>query len=250
MADEANTQETTTENTPVEVEAPAETVDNTDIGADVQGTEADTEKAPAEESDSKPSPDIERLQKELEKVRKEAANNRVKGKEAADKARQEATEAAEKALTEKWAKALGLVKDDEPADPAELLKAAEEREKQIAAERDTASERLRAYERKDAITRAVNAAEGDLESILDSRSINSAIEKLDTSADDFASQVEEIVKAAVESNPKLKKAPVQAAAPRSGGDLTGAKAAPKPRGPKSVDDIGRYTREKRERDGF
>jgi hypothetical protein len=246
MADEATPQETT-ENTSVEATAAAETIDTTaDVGADVQGTEPASKAADSSKDSERPAAKSYD-EAYVKKLRDEAAAARVKGKEAAEKASREAAEAAEKALTEKWAKALGLVKDDEPADPAELLKQAEEREKQIAAERDSAAERLRAYERKDAITKAVSSAEGDLESILDSRSINSAIEKLDTSADDFATQVAAIVKDAVEKNPKLKKV-VQASAPRSGGDLTGGNAAPKPRGPLSVDDIRRAKREQRDRD--
>ncbi|MFE7745386.1 hypothetical protein [Nocardia sp. NPDC057455] len=243
MADEATPQETTTENPSTDAPADADTanVDTPEVGADVQGTETETEKSETS------NPEIERLQRELEKVRKEAASNRVKGNEKADQAAKDAAAAAEQALTEKWAKALGLVKDDEPADPAELLKQAEEREKQIAAERDAAAERLRAYERKDAITKAVNAVEGDLESILDSRKVSAEIEKLDTNADDFAAQVAAIVSAAVESNPKLKKAPAQVAAPRSGGDLSGGNAAPKSHGPKTVDDFRREIAERNKR---
>nr|WP_280389903.1 hypothetical protein [Nocardia wallacei] len=245
MADEATPQETTTENAPAEtVEAPADAVKAPVSGGDVQATE--TDKADESVKDEKPAKSYDEAY--VKKLRDEAAAARVKGKEAAEKARQEAAEAAEKALTEKWAKALGLVKDDdEPADPAELLKQAEEREKQLAQERDSYAERLRNYARKDAITDAARAADGDLDSILDSRKVISEIEKLDTTADDFAAQVEAIVKDAVDSNPKLKKAVDRASAPRSGGDLSGGNAAPKPRGPKTVDDFRREYAERNKR---
>jgi hypothetical protein len=246
MADEATPQETTTENPPTEAPANADTanVDTPAVGADVQGTETET---PADTPE--PEKPASKVYDEayVKKLREEAAAARVKGKEAAEQAKKDAAAAAEQALTEKWAKALGLVKDDEPADPAELLKQAEEREKQIAAERDAAAERLRAYERKDAVTKAVNAVDGDLESILDSRKVSAEIEKLDTTADDFAAQVAAIVSAAVESNPKLKKAPAQVAAPRSGGDLSGGNAAPKSHGPKTVEDFRREIAERNKR---
>ncbi|MGW5519992.1 hypothetical protein [Nocardia africana] len=252
MADEATpVQETTTENTSVDAPTPAETVDTPVVGADVQGTETDT---PATEPDSEPdastNPDIERLQKELEKVRKEAANNRVKGNEKAEQAAKDAADKAQRELVEQIGRTLGLIKDDVPPDPEQLLKDAAEREAQLAADRDAVAERLRNYERRDALTQAVTKVDGDLEAILDSRKVNEAIAKLDTTADDFTAQVAEIVSAAVESNPKLKKAPAQVAAPRSGGDLSGGNGAPKPNAEKSIDDLRREKREREKRESI
>jgi hypothetical protein len=244
MADEATPQEITTENAPAEtVEAPADVVEAPVSGGDVQATE--TEKADESVKDEKPAKSYDEAY--VKKLRDEAAAARTKGNAKAEQAAKDAALAAEKALTEKWAKALGLANDDEPADPAELLKQAEEREKQLAQERDSYAEKLRNYARKDAITTAAETAEGDLAAILDSRKVNQEIEKLDTTADDFAAQVEAIVKEAVDSNPKLKKAVDRASAPRSGGDLSGGNAAPKPRGPKTVDDFRREYAERNKR---
>ncbi|MFE2994089.1 hypothetical protein ACFXG4_03605 [Nocardia sp. NPDC059246] len=245
MADEADAQETTTEHDAEVVSDSTETTSEgstTDTGADVQGTEteADTSKT------IEPDPEIARLNREVDKLRKEAAANRVKGNEKAETAAQEAAKKATTELVEKLRETLGL--DPAEPDPAELLKAAEKQAADFAAERDSYAEKLRNYARKDAISDAAKAVDGDLEQILDSRKIERAIEKLDTTADDFAAQVAEIVKAAVDSNPKLKKAPAQAAAPRSGGDLTGGNAAPKPGSPKSVDDLIREARERRARE--
>ncbi|WP_063023832.1 hypothetical protein [Nocardia niwae] len=244
MADEANPQEITIENSTTDTTAdiPVDTVDTPDIGADVQGTETDTTETEPEKTDSAPDPEVARLKKELEKARREAAANRVKGNEKAEQAAKDAADAAQKALTEQIARTLGLIKDDTPPDPADLLAQAQERERQIAQERDTAAERLRAYERKDALTAAASKVDGDLASLLDSRSVNAAIEKLDTTADDFAAQVEAIVSAAVENNPKLKKAPAQAAAPRSGGDMSGGNASPNSTGEKDIDSFRRDVR--------
>lgn len=246
MADEANTPaEPTTENTAVDSPAPAaEPVDIPEIGADVQGTETgktDPVTEPAEAEKEPKSFDAAYVQK----LRDEAANARVKGKEAAAQAAQEAAKAAQDELTEKLGRALGLIQDN--PDPAELLKAAQDRETQLAADRDAVAEKLRNFERRDALTRAANTAEADLEAILDSRKVNEEIAKLDTNADDFAAQVAEVVSAAVESNPKLKKAPAQVAAPRSGGDMSGGNAAPNSNGEKDIDF---YRREFRTNRGF
>jgi hypothetical protein len=232
MADEATPQETTTEDTAAEIEADS-TDSDTEVSADVQGTETDTEIA-AEETAAAEKTYGETY---VKKLRAEAANARVKGAAAAEKAAQEAAVNAEKALTEKWAKALGLAGDDTEPDPAELLKQAEKQAAEYAQERDSYAEKLRNYARKDALTDAARTADGDLDAILDSRKIAGEIEKLDTTADDFPALVAEIVKSAVDSNPKLKKAADRVSAPRSGGDPSGGNAAPNSRSPKTVDDF-------------
>lgn len=255
MADEATpAQETTTENTPVEATTPVETETSTpDIGGDVQATETDTPATEPDEGKAAKTYD----EAYVRKLRDENAATRIKAKEAETKAQEAARQAqeaaeAQKKLTENLGRALGFVQDETPLTSDELLKQAAEREAQIAADRDAVAERLRNFERRDALTRAVNApgVDGDLEAILDSRKVNEAIAKLDTNADDFSAQVAEIVSAAVESNPKLKKAPVQAAAPRSGGDLSGGNGAPKPTGDKSIDDLRREKRERAKRESF
>ncbi len=245
MADEATTPaEPTTENSTVDT-APADTVDTTPAAGDsVQATDADT---PAGDTDPKDPPADPKSYDEsyVKKLREENAATRVKAKQA-ETAAQEAAQRAEEAanaqqeLTEKLGRALGLIQDDTPPDPADLLKAAQDREAQLAADRDAVAEKLRNFERRDALTRAANTAEADLEAILDSRKVNEAIAKLDTNADDFAARVAEVVSAAVENNPKLKKAPAQAAAPRSGGDMSGGNAAPNSQGEK---DINSYRRD-------
>ncbi|MBF6358193.1 hypothetical protein IU449_27225 [Nocardia higoensis] len=234
MADEATPQETVTETVETVVEA-VETVtganENTDIGTDVQGAETES---PAD-NPVEPEKPAEKTydEKYVKKLRDEAAAARVKGKEAAEQAAKEAADAAQKALTEQIARTLGLINDDAPPDPAELLKQAQERETALAAERDAVAERLRNYARKDALTAAAAKVDGDLTSLLDSRTVNAAIESLDTDADDFATQVEALVAAAVENNPKLKKVD-RVSAPRSGGDMSNGNAAPNA-GEKDID---------------
>lgn len=246
MADEATPQENTPTGTD---DAPVVSTTETETpvpGGDDQVTEtadADTESAKPEAD-----PEIARLNREVDKLRKEAAANRVKGNEKAEAAAQEAAKKATTELVEKLRETLGL--DPAEPDPAELLKAAEKQAADFAAERDSYAEKLREYARKDAVSIAAKATDADPDALLDSRKVTEAINKLDTKADDFLAQVAEVVSAAVESNPKLKKTAAQVAAPRSGGDLSGGTGAPKTPGPKSVDDIRREKREKRENGGL
>lgn len=243
MADEATPQESSTTDSVVVTDTATVETTATSTGDDDRVTETTATDKPAEAKPEGKTFD----EAYVKKLRDEAAANRVKGDEKAAQAAKDAAAAAEKALTEKLAKALGLVEEETP-DPAALLKAAEEQAAEVARERDTYAEKLRNLLRKDALSDAAKAVDGDLDAIFDSRKIAGEIESLDTTADEFAAQVAAIVSAAVESNPKLKKT-VQAAAPRSGGDNSGGNATTR-RGPRTVDEIRRELREKRERDGF
>ncbi|MDH6282810.1 hypothetical protein [Prescottella agglutinans] len=239
MADEATTTDVSADVTdPVETPTPAvepvETVPGEDSGSSVQAADPAPE-APAEKTYSEDY---------VRKLRKEAADNRVKGTEAA----KQAAEDAERALTERLGKALGFIKDDGPVDPAQLLEQAAAEKDAIARERDTSEAQLRAYQVKDALNTAASKHDGDTSILLPFLKGEGLLDKLDPSTDDFAAQVDALVSEAVTNNPKLKKEPVQVAAPRSGGDLSGGNAAPKAGGPKSIDDLRRERREKRERD--
>lgn len=249
MADEAKTpnQESNTggDATAVEASGTENSAVETNQDAGTGGDDRATETAGDKPTEAKPEGKTfdEKYVKEL---RAEAAKHRATAEEKAAQAAKDAAAAAEKALTEKLAKALGLVEDETP-DPAALLVAAEEQKAEVARERDAYAEKLRELVRKDAISAAVSAVEGDLDAVSDSRKITAEVEKLDTTADDFAAQVAAIVSAAVDSNPKLKKT-VQATAPsRSGGDNTGGNATTR-RGPQTVDEIRRAMAEKRKRD--
>ncbi|WP_306365313.1 hypothetical protein [Nocardia sp. CC227C] len=250
MPDEGTPQETTTEPA-VETTAPAQPESNgaTDIGGDVQVTE--TEKTSGDTDSTKESDKpAEKTydEKYVKKLRDEAAAARVKGKEAAEQAAKEAAEKAQRELSEQIGRALGLIQDDTPPDPAELLKQAQDRETQLASERDAAAQELRALRIEKALNVAADKCDGDTSILAPYLAGTGALKNLDPSADDFASQVEQIVSAAVESNPKLKKIADRVSAPRSGGDLTGGNAAPKPNAAKSIDDIRAEMRAKRERE--
>lgn len=138
------------------------------------------------------------------KLRNENAAHRKKAQAAADEAVAE--------LTKNIGKALGLVKDDEPANPDELTK-------QIETEREAA----KAARVELAVFRAAGKHSADPDALLDSRSFLTKVKDLDPTADDFASQVEDAIKTTVETNPKLR---VVQAATKAGSDLSAGNADP------------------------
>lgn len=143
-----------------------------------------------------PTLSVEDLQKELAKVRQEAAGHRVAAKTAADD--------AQKALTDRLAVALGL-KPDAASDPAALtasLTEAQTQAKQAA--------------RELAIFKASAATGADPSRLLDSNSFMSSVAGLDPSD---GAAVTAAIQAAIAANPILKA--VQAAA-ASGTELGGS----------------------------
>lgn len=133
--------------------------------------------------------DREGLVKMISDLRKENASSRTTAKQqAADEAKQE--------IAQTIGKALGLVKDDEPVDPAELTKQIEQSK---VGER-TAQVHL-------AVFKAAPTHQGDPTALLDSSSFLAKLSDLDPNASDFDTKVGEVIKKAVTANPKLKAGP-------------------------------------------
>ncbi|MFF7234407.1 hypothetical protein [Streptomyces sioyaensis] len=150
-----------------------------------------------------PAATIARLEQELAAARAEAGKSRVTAKQkAADDARQE--------LAQQIGKALGIVKDDAPADPAQLTQ-------QLEAEQSKA--RTTAVEL--AVYRTARDAGGDPDALLDSRSFAAAIADLDPT--DTAA-VKAAVEQAVAGNPKLAAVQQPAGPARSGAEFSGPPA--------------------------
>ena len=159
-------------------------------------------------------------QKEIRKARDEAAKYRTKAKTAAETAAEEAqskAQAERDALIQNIGKQLGLVQDETP-DPESLIKAATEREQKAAAERDELMDKLNTYRRNDAVRAAVSKVDGKVDTDLLSAVLNSdnAFTQLDVNADDFETQVAQIVTNKIESHPSL----VQATHKASGVDTS------------------------------
>lgn len=125
-------------------------------------------------------------QKLIRDTRAEAAHNRTTAKtQAAEQARQD--------LAQQIGKALGLVKDDTPADPAQLTS-------QIG---DLTSQN-KSLKAEIAVFKAAPKLGADAVKLTDSRSFLSALDKLDPAADGFDNKLSEAIKAAIQDNPQYR----------------------------------------------
>jgi hypothetical protein len=147
-------------------------------------------------------------QKALTDARAEAGKSRTTAKEnAANQARQE--------LAQEIGKALGLVKDDKPADPAELTRTITTQTGRIGeleGSNRALSIELAAY-------KAAGKHNASPAALLDSRSFLESVKGLDPSATDFATKLDDAIKAAVDANEQLRTG--QALGRRGGGDFAG-----------------------------
>jgi hypothetical protein len=134
---------------------------------------------------------------EIERLRRENASERVNAKTAA-------AEAAKAELAQQIGKALGLVKDDEPADPAKLT------EQLTTQQKATQTAQLEL-----AIYKAAAAKGADPNALLDSRSF------MDRATAD-PSALDALIGEQLTSNPRLKAAQ---AAPVGGADFTSTSSA-------------------------
>lgn len=158
--------------------------------APVQGQEQATEAPAANET---PEAKAARLEAEVTRLRRENGKERVTAK-------QKAAEDAKAELAQQIGKALGLVQDEAPVDPAQLtVQLQAEQVKAADAER-----RLAVY---------LNAGDADPARLLDSRTFTDSIKDLDPTNTEG---IKTAISAAVESNPWLK-ATTQAVAPRKAG---------------------------------
>ncbi|MET7933485.1 hypothetical protein [Streptomyces sp. NPDC005322] len=150
---------------------------------------------------------VKRMEKELADARKEASKDRAAAK-------QQAADEAVKALTEKLGKALGLVKEDGPPDPAKLAEAVAQKDSTIA-ERDAA---IRTKDVELAVWSRADKLSAKAGALLDSRSFLKAISDLDPTAKGFTTALDQAIKDAVKDNPAY--AATQSAG-KSGPDLNG-----------------------------
>ncbi|GAA4175775.1 hypothetical protein [Gryllotalpicola koreensis] len=135
----------------------------------------------------------------VEQLRKEAADWRTKHK-TADKAANDAKNAYD-SLKEQFGKAFGFIEKDTPAE--DLVKAAQD-------ERDRTQTQLHSLLRENAVTKAASTNGANVGALTDSVTFQAKVANLDPTADDFASQVEALVKQTVESDPKFKAVQVAA----------------------------------------
>lgn len=167
---------------------------------------ADKDEQPAEQ----PSDDLpEWARKSLEKANKEAAAARIAAKQAKADA-----DAREKSIAQSIGKALGLVKDDEEPTVDSLTATLQDKDKSLS----DAQAALQAQKAENAVLRYAAKHKGNPDALLDSRGFEKKLAAIDPTADDYAAQVEALVKAEVETNPSYRSA--QVAPANSNGDST------------------------------
>ena len=149
---------------------------------------------------------VESLPEPIAKVIRDAREDAGKARTTA---KANAANEARQSLAQEIGKALGLVTDDKPADPAELTRTITEKTSRIG--------ELEATARAQAVELAVYGAAGKHEAnasaLLDSRAFLKSVEGLDPAADDFTTKLDDAIRAAVDSNAQLR----TGQAPRRGG---------------------------------
>ncbi|MFF0860906.1 hypothetical protein ACFYUV_04035 [Nonomuraea sp. NPDC003560] len=141
-------------------------------------------------------------QKLIRDTRAEAASNRTNAKtQAAEEARQD--------LAKQIGKALGLVKDDAPADP-----------EQLASQIGNLTSENKSLKVELAVHRAAAKVGANPMALTDSRSFLAQLDKLDPSADGFDAKLRDAIKKAVEDNPQYR-VDGQAPAQRGGTEPSG-----------------------------
>lgn len=172
-----------------------------DAGAGADGGAGGQQQQQQDAQDVKSLP--EWAQKLITDTRSEAAQHRT-GKNEAEQKHQGVLDAI--------AKALGIKEDE--VDPEQLTK---DLAGSQTAHRETAV--------KLAVFQKAATHKGDPKALLDSNTFLAKVKDLDPTADDFESNVDAAIKAAVEANPKLKAAPAagKGGAEFNGGSGEGAK---------------------------
>ncbi|QXE28939.1 MULTISPECIES: hypothetical protein [Microbacterium] len=123
----------------------------------------------------------------------------------------QAVQTAQAEFTQKIGKSLGLVADDTPASAEEVTASIREKDDTITAQAD----RIKELTATNAVLRFAGDLNADVTELTDSTSFQRKLVALDTSASDYDSQVEALIKDAVDNNARFRKTQV---ASRSGGE--------------------------------
>ncbi len=156
--------------------------------------------------------DPERAWKLIQNKDADLAAEREKREKAITAAREEAAQKAREDTYREFGKQLGIVKDDEAPTVEGLQSALQEKDATLT----TTQARNLALTVENAVLRFADAHGADAGALSDSSSFAEKLKALDSTADDYATQVEALVKTTVESNPRYRK--VQVAPSNSNGN--------------------------------
>ncbi|MGI6878828.1 hypothetical protein [Microbacterium sp. gxy059] len=170
--------------------------ENPTPNADTDVSDDSEDEAPGEDDDELPS----WARKSLKKANREAAAARLEAKKAREDAENE-----KKSLAQSIGKALGLVADEEETPTVDSLTTRlQERDTALS----SAQVALQAQRAENAVLRYATKHKGDADALLDSRGFNEKLAAIDSTASDYATQVEALVKAEVDSNSRYRKVQV------------------------------------------
>lgn len=178
----------------------------------------------------------ERTRKLIDDVRGDFKKEREK-RQAAEAKAKTAGEEARADLAKQFGKILGLVEDDAPPNPDDLLQQLSGKDSELRQSRVEL-----------ALYRTAGPAGADAEALLDSRRFMAQVDKLDPASDTFSADLASAIKAAVEADPKLATAtgPVPE---RSGGEITGGSGERHTTNPNDFS-IEEHRKERRKRRGL
>ncbi|WP_219470830.1 hypothetical protein [Nonomuraea rhizosphaerae] len=207
-------------------------------GQDALAPEAANDTAPEQQppaADDKAKPDARKVgdlpawaQAELRRARTDAVKYRTQLQEKEKAAEQQAgpspeevAAAAKAELAQQIGKALGLVEEEKPVDPKDMIDRLTSERDSTAKERDSERELHRRALVELGVHRTALKQGADGDALLDSRSFLRSIKDLDPAAEDFSTVLGERIRQAVEDNPKFKAASLPGPPARSGGEFTG-----------------------------
>lgn len=156
--------------------------------------------------------DPERAWTLLQNKDADIAAERAKREKAVEDAKTAAAQTAREEAYREFGKSLGIVKDDEAPTVEGLQAALQERDTKLSA----SDARVLALSVENAVLKYSDKHGADADALSDSSSFTSQLKALDPAADDYAAQVEALVKTTVEKNSRYRK--VQVAPKSSDGD--------------------------------
>lgn len=196
-----------------------------------------------------PAAYVTQLRHEAAKHRTELSAALAASEAASKKAAEEAAVRVREEITQNLAKGLGLVAEDVPDDPQQLLDTATAQAREAQAVADTNAAEARKARVELAAFRIADKAGADPDAVLDSRTFLRAVRDLDPADEEFGTKVQAAVEQALEVNPRLRRPePAPAGPARSGGDLSAGPATKAPVGENAtIDELREMRRERRAR---
>jgi hypothetical protein len=179
----------------------------------------------------------------VEKLRKEAAKNRLADKAAIQTQIDEAVAAGQKAWAAKLGKDLGIIEADSEKTPEEIIAELQKERDEAKAERDQFASERSANREREAIKAAAETHKGNPRLVAAVLREDGLLKNIDPAADDYAAQVAAVVKTEIEKDASLLAVQV---APRSGSEAPPA-GSPAPGGPKTTEEL---IKERRKRRGY